>query len=312
MEMSGSGVSALDDHGDNIRCVVLSLAPEPRNPELIPSLQQLGLDPKVTIAFDGRGKKPHDLNVGLDSESIVIQYGHELSGPEVACAASHLRIYQESVGSKEEWTLILEEDACIRENFGAALRRFLPIMTEVPTIFTFYAPGRDLRQASLEVFQESFGQSWTGHLYLPPDNGVAYAINEAAMRIAVKFPQVSGRADWPPWAPVIDFRTIYPWPVVPLNSPDGSFIEAERQMAIESATASQRNPHLVALFHHFTNDSFRGSVEFLRPSRIKIWIQYLGGLKSYVSHVAIPHVARALRRSRRKRLSDNPDSPFFR
>lgn len=88
-----------------------------RNPErrkaIAEQLQDLNLNFQILSATDGKFLKEEDLEKLYDEKSSLKKIQFPLSKNEVACADSHLRLYEKIVAENIPYALILEDDVIL-------------------------------------------------------------------------------------------------------------------------------------------------------------------------------------------------------
>lgn len=286
----------------SIAVLVISLADQPRNQNLIPDLRAMGFNPTLVTAVDARTWTPPFAGYPVDTTSFFSYYGRPLSGGEVGCSLSHMRCYQIAVELGLEWTIILEEDAVINQTFTHILPALDVLATESPRVLTFRTtPVPAMRKKSLINVASDDGSSVTlGRLFAAPYLTVGYAINAAAATQAASYPCVTWTADWPPWAHAFDFWGIYPWPVS-IHDESQSVIAAGRTEAlIEMKTRRLSGFIFMRLF------------DSLDIGKIGFWRVNLGGFRQYLRHIAFPRLRMHAGKMRQTCLSDAPESPLVR
>ena len=136
-------------------------------------------------------------------------WGRTLTLGEIGCALSHRYAYAAGLESGCEWLLVLEDDASpdprlighlmqMMRNFDTASG---PNIINLDVIDYFRRPKSRLTDA---------GHRDTDLVALkyPLPNASAYAINRAAMMVALRAPwRVASPPDWPPWATLVQFWT---------------------------------------------------------------------------------------------------------
>jgi glycosyl transferase family 25 len=97
--------------------VVSLMDAKDRRARISKKLEELGLDFDFVDAIDGRKKLPDSLNTLVDRQTANRRLGRPIVDAELACALSHVNIYQLLIESHHRGTIILEDDAIIGDGF---------------------------------------------------------------------------------------------------------------------------------------------------------------------------------------------------
>ena len=113
----------------------------------------LRLDLTFVNAVDGRNVV--DLTeLGYNRRSNRRHYGRLLSAGEVGCYASHLKIAEKFVSSGEDICVVLEDDACIADEFSEFLKEISQSPNSLPHDALLINIGKSSSNANMfEVFE---------------------------------------------------------------------------------------------------------------------------------------------------------------
>ncbi len=84
-----------------------------RRQRVLAHLVALGLDANVVEAVRGSRLSEDERALVADDARSVERYGRVLTPGELGCAMSHVRAYEEFLGSRHDFALILEDDAVL-------------------------------------------------------------------------------------------------------------------------------------------------------------------------------------------------------
>lgn len=140
--------------------------------------------------------------LNYDAEAAVLAYGRHLSEGEIACSAIHLNAYRVFLDSKDDWLLVLEDDAELQVPLTFLLEtskhwRDVEAWTG-PKVVSLYSPTHIARGCRR--------RSSLSRLLVAPVGTVAYWINRQAAQEAVgSSVRIISSADWPPWSTRVSF-----------------------------------------------------------------------------------------------------------
>lgn len=261
-----------------ISCLIISLGSQTRNSELLAQLESQGIAGEILSAVDGRLWGPDKIDSALVSRKYFTTImDRNPTGPEVACAMSHLNAYRVAVERGDQELLVLEEDAEIVGDIGPAIERIRASRKSSPVIITLFS-------GESQYFRRKTGCGWDispnteqmfRRFFLPPSHTVAYLANRAALEEMSKMRQVELTADWPPSTYHFEFWAQIPYPV--MSSPDGSTIEGWRYASMRKSLPRARTSKIP--WHLFS----------LKRSRA--YGDLLGSMTLYVRNIFMPHVA---------------------
>jgi GR25 family glycosyltransferase involved in LPS biosynthesis len=128
-----------------------------------------------------------------------LHYGNRLTDGEWGCSLAHLSAQTLALSTSSEWSLFLEDDARISDNFTEDLRKLvslLPLSKEHPLgihcFSSMSTSGLSRNPVNLE-FSDA----------LPPLGAVGYFLNRASLELATRSHHRGhpvGKADYPAWS----------------------------------------------------------------------------------------------------------------
>ena len=169
--------------------------------------------------------------------------GRDLSAPEVGCALAHRLVYRELVKSPEDYCLVFEDDARLRdavspEDLAATLN------VKWPRVIMLHANARSAVDAGpvVGVQPARSADHALRQLACAPTTTTGYAINrQAALAMLSGGAAISSVADWPAdSAHKIEFVAIVPWPCSAEDN-EVSLIKSSRDSAQVHAQGGRRD-----------------------------------------------------------------------
>tara|TARA_A100001015_G_scaffold218467_1_gene245574 strand:+ start:1743 stop:2531 length:789 start_codon:yes stop_codon:yes gene_type:complete len=170
---------------------VISLANSVWRKEINNNLKAVSNEIKIFDAIDARNISKLELDRIISADEIAKNMGRELALAEIACAASHLQIYEKFLLSSDDCIVVFEDDAeLIDENIDKFVKKFFEKKIQTPTIVSFF---------SGEAYAISFTSSEVLKCITPPLNTVGYAMNKLAAQNILDGTnhKVLSTADWP-------------------------------------------------------------------------------------------------------------------
>lgn len=183
-----------------MKVVVLGLEDSFRGSQLILDCQKLGFEVEKFYGLNG-SLLEENLSTYYDSSAAMALLGRALTLGEVGCAWSHQRIYERSLTSGDQWTVVLEDDAVILSGFLEAINN-LEQLPPGPNIVLLSSPNGTLTGSQARTGFRRIIHGVAG--------AYAYAINREAAQIAASRwnQRVDYVADWPyRWSIHIQFWT---------------------------------------------------------------------------------------------------------
>lgn len=115
--------------------------------------QELCLDLTFVNAVDGRNVM--DLTeLGYSKRSNRKHYGRLLTGGEVGCYASHIKVAEKFVSSGEDICIVLEDDAYIADEFSEFFTKISTLPNSIPNDALLINIGKSSTRANMfEVFE---------------------------------------------------------------------------------------------------------------------------------------------------------------
>ena len=216
-----------------MRIYVISLqTSQSRRAEIEAQMRSVGLDYELFDAIDPR--QGLRFFMGYREKEFLISTGREASPEEVACYASHLCLWRQSIEINEP-ILIMEDDAhLIKESFVSALRKtflwigeygFIRLQTEGPR-----KPIRKVMVERAAGFDLYYCRSY-------PYGSMCYAI---APRVARTFVEASRMLTGPVDLFIKRFW-IHRQPLFSLSPPGVTGSDLERESTIAGRDERQRN-----------------------------------------------------------------------
>lgn len=261
-----------------IGCLIISLDREPRNQSLLVQLEMQGVRGEIVTAVDGRGWMIDEIDAALRSrDHFRTIMDREPTGPEVACAISHLECYRIAKERGYQELLVLEEDAEVCGDFGSAIERIISLREAPPTIITLFTEEKHGFRRGESLVARDFGETSPSfrRFFLPPSHTVAYLMNHSALDEMAQRRSVELTADWPPSSYGFEFWAQIPHPF--RASTKGSVIEGSR---VASMAKSPKKRHMPNVPFHL-----------LDPRKILAYRALLGGLGPYIRNIFSPHLA---------------------
>ena len=158
-----------------------------RNKELSSLLENPVLDTEIVPSnFLNKIPEEHDFR------KAILNYGQNLSLPEVGCASSHIKAYEKQIQNEHKWALVLEDDAIIDDlvELISLGREIIKRETRTPEVISLYFHHTIIfRNVQDESFSKVFGY---------PVGAVGYFINLSAAKIfRTSNANLIFKADWP-------------------------------------------------------------------------------------------------------------------
>jgi len=111
-------LDTMQSPANHVPIFVISLSDaKDRRRRIAKNLRKLGLEFIIVDAIDGRTKLPDEFNDQVDRDTANWRLGRPIVDAELACALSHVNVYQRLVDSHHKAAIILEDDAIVGDGF---------------------------------------------------------------------------------------------------------------------------------------------------------------------------------------------------
>ena len=144
----------------------------------------------------------------IDQARNINVLGRPITDSESDCLLGHIGILKTSLS---EWTLILEDDAIILEQYFSDLIKGLGNLKILkPTILLLYLGKRGVFKRSPSRYSKFFSTIFIHKCFALPSGSVAYVANSSARSIITESKKLVGTADWPTYSSRISFFGVFP------------------------------------------------------------------------------------------------------
>lgn len=175
-----------------------------RSASLHADLADCGLAPVATVGVDLRAGAPGRVEEWVDQRAARVLQRRELTWGEIGCALGHRWAAGRARGRARTWALVLEDDACLRDGFRAAIDAICGLEIDRATVVLLYVdphamllPRRWPWRTPLPALRR---------VATPPHGAVGYLMNGAALATYPGSGPVTSVADWPyPWSTRVSF-----------------------------------------------------------------------------------------------------------
>jgi GR25 family glycosyltransferase involved in LPS biosynthesis len=256
---------------------VISLEREARSPHLIDELRAAGAEVTLVRAIRGSLLSDNVKSGFVDQWGAWWHSGARLSAAQIGCALSHRLAYEQARRDGVGWAVIAEDDAICLPGLRAWLDDLSEWSPEEPTVLTFLSTGRYLPDGRRSPIRLAAGSRVAVPLRWAPASAVMYAMNSAALRVALSDSSpLFTRADWPPWSNSVTFYIAQPMPIYH-NAGSSTIDGAQKQ-----STGAARSLRALAKL---------SGINFLMAPR-----PYRGRVSQYWKHSLFPSLDWTLRK----------------
>lgn len=153
------------------------------------NLEFLDLPFERILGFDGKLLNSNEIPA-VDKEKIFRYHGRELTMTEIGCVMSHMKVWETIASRKQEFALVLEDDAAPNKNLVETLQ-FLAARDD----WEFVHLGRQNIRRSIFISPAPGGARFVQTLR-PPGSMRGYAIrNSAAVKLLDRILPIEASAD---------------------------------------------------------------------------------------------------------------------
>jgi GR25 family glycosyltransferase involved in LPS biosynthesis len=200
---------------------VISLLGSPRRNAIRHKLENWPGEWSFIDAVDGRTLSPSILATSYDQLAAIRRNGRPMCLPEIGCALSHRRAYQEIIDRRLDRAIVLEDDAILGNSFAEFPFYTTGIDFDVINFFSEEALvcRRPARLVGGVGLHRAAGEVWNAVGYLVSQKGAAKLF--AATQI------IKTVADWPLYPTHLSFYLTVPYLIGHENGP--STMAADRQ-----------------------------------------------------------------------------------
>lgn len=216
----------------HIFILTLKAAPE-RRFGLLEALDKMRLSYELWYGVDGRERLPYEYETLIDRPEAHKNLHRDMADAEFACALSHNEIYQEIVKREIAAAIILEDDACVGDQFQAMINALTPSPCEL--LLLDHKKGRVARSDVLKINLDLKAY----RVVLPPELTTGYYLTQtAARKIIDATGRISGVADWPCDIAALDCRAVMPRVIAapPMEAEMSQIHEQRKDLIVSNAS----------------------------------------------------------------------------
>lgn len=232
--------------------VVSLLRATDRRKNILSQMVSLGLDFSFVDAVDAKKIDPEELLAHVDASAVMLRRGRMLTAPEIGCALSHRKIYEDIVRSERSGAIILEDDIQIGSGFEDVMKYFCragPSLAVERAIYHLGALSRPygrylmLRKRSRRAAGgNAYFAEWIGGISPEACGTFGYYVTRAAAESFLAEEKLRDVADaWSLWANRVSGKIFVSVPAIVHHPEDlsDSEIEPDRRYLLELQKAGR-------------------------------------------------------------------------
>lgn len=99
----------------------------------------IGIHPVFFKAIDGQRLSEYP-DLGYDRQRRLRRYGYELNPGEIACFASHHKLWQRILQQGDDWAVVCEDDTALEIDFARTCRDLIALCTRCEIDYVWFRP----------------------------------------------------------------------------------------------------------------------------------------------------------------------------